>query len=333
MLEERTIHGILERYGLDFSEITQFFDTSRGNDDQRFHYILDGKYVLKINTAGLLEERRLREISRLIGRYRSIGVYCPRLIPTLEGTYASGLEQEGKQYTCYVEEYAAFPVCPAGMELDRREVIAHLGSLAARYTGVDLCETRSMWSILDLAPLDIEADEKQENADLLVETLSDMGLSELAEKADACNRSLREVLRKDYQALPRCVYQGDLNASNQLQEDGHFRGLIDFNMSGTEVNINCFVNETNWFPETEQFDNRTVSEILEAMDREQNALLGVILSQYSLNPLEKRLLPYYKRITELFQYPNVCALIRWLKDDARREKAAALIRALIEKPL
>lgn len=77
MLEERTIHGILERYGLDFSEITQLFDTSRGNDDQRFHYILDGKYVLKINTAGRLEERRLREINRLIGRYRSIGVYCP----------------------------------------------------------------------------------------------------------------------------------------------------------------------------------------------------------------------------------------------------------------
>ena len=41
------------------------------------------------------------------------------------------------------------------------------------------------------------------------------------------------------------MYQGDLNNSNILIKDNHFYGLIDFNLSGTEVNINCFLAETN----------------------------------------------------------------------------------------
>ncbi len=333
MLKENTIREILSRYGLDFAEVTQFYDTSHGENDRRYNYILDRKYVLKVNTAGNMEESRLCAISRLIGRYRSIGVYCPQLIPSRSGTFSSPLQYEGGEYICYVEEFAAYPICPEDMELDRQEVIAHLGELAARYTGVDLSEVRSMWSILDLAPLDTDVDEKQENADSLKNGLTEAGYSELAETLDRYNRFLREVIQKDYRELPRCVYQGDLNQSNELQEDGHFRGLIDFNMSGTEVNINCFVNETNWFPDTQEFDRMTVPEILEAMDRKQQALLDVIYRRYSLNELEKKLFPYYKRISDLFQYPDVCLMISWLKDAARKEKAAQLIRALIDKPL
>lgn len=331
MLDNTVLSRILAQFGLLFAEITSFYDTSHGEDDFRHNYILDNKYVLKINSPQSIREDRLQEISRLIQRYRSIGVYCPQMIPTLQGPLSCQWEISGKAYTCFVEEFSIYPVCPEGYYPARKEVVAHLGVLAARYSGVDLSETNSMWSVIDLAPLDTLVDEKQENADTLTAALASAGLPELAQAVKACNESLRAAVRRDYKRLPRCVYQGDLNCGNILLEDGHFRGLIDFNMSGTEVNINCFVNETNWFPEEEEFDRMTISEILERMDREQQALLDIIFSQYSLNSLEQRLLPYYKKICGLFQYPNVCLMAKWLKDDARWKKAAELIEALLQK--
>jgi len=44
-----------------------------------------------------------------------------------------------------------------------------------------------------------------------------------------------EKIKKVFNELPRCVYQGDLNSSNALHQDGRFAGLIDFNMAGTDV--------------------------------------------------------------------------------------------------
>lgn len=82
MLEETEIQDILAHFGLTFQSVTQLHDTSHGEDDKRLNYILDDRYVLKVNTAEVMWEDRLQEISRLIQRYRSIGVYCPALIPT-----------------------------------------------------------------------------------------------------------------------------------------------------------------------------------------------------------------------------------------------------------
>lgn len=332
-LSTHAIAEILAQFGLTCAQVTRFYDTSRGAEDQRYHYILDDRYVLKIASARSVWESRLQEISRLIERYRSIGVYCPQLLPTQEGPLSCTREIGGAAYTCYVEEYAVFPHYPEGVEPDRREVVAHLGALAAGYSGVDLSETRSMWSLIDLAPLDEEVDEKQENCNALVQSLLDVGLPELAGAVDACNQALRAVIQAHYKRLPRCVYQGDLNSSNELQQDGHFRGLIDFNMSGTEVNINCFVNETNWFPETKELDVMTAAELLQTMEQKQRELLDIIFAQYPLNDLERMLLPYYQKITDLFQYPNVCQVRKWLKEESRREKAAALIRALADRSL
>ncbi|MBQ1643935.1 MAG: hypothetical protein II103_05335, partial [Treponema sp.] len=73
------------------------------------------------------------------------------------------------------------------------------------------------------------------------------------------------------------MFQGDLNLSNVLVDHGHFAGLIDFNLSGTDVNINVFVNETNWFPEEADFDQMTVFEMMEAIEQRQAELLTVIL--------------------------------------------------------
>lgn len=333
MLDHSEIQKIMDQFGLTFQRVTQHYDTSHGEDDKRLNYILDDRYVLKVNSLGAMWEQRLQEISRLIARYRSIGVYCPALIPTLDGSLSFCLGKDGKEYTCFVEEYAIYPLFEWGQAHDRREVVEHLGVLAGRYSGVDLSETKSMWSIIDLAPLDVDIDEKQENTNTLVEALREAGYPELAQQVDAHNMFLREQILTVFDMLPRCVFQGDLNTSNELHRDGHFVGLIDFNLSGTDVNINVFLNETNWFPEEAEFDTMSVAEIVAGMDAKQEDTLSVILRHYTMNRAERFAFPYYKRIIDLFQYPDVCLMVKWLKDTARKEKCVALIQALVDKPL
>ena len=333
MFEITEIQEIMSHFGLSVQGVTNFYDTSHNDEDKRLNYILDDKYVLKINSVGVMWEDRLQEIHRLICRYRSIGVYCPELLPALDGTLSYVWKKDGKDYTYFVEEYAIYPVLGWGTEHDRKEVIEHLGVLASKYSGVDLSETKSMWSIIDLAPLDVDIDEKQENTNTLIEALRKNGYGELAAGVENLNTLLREKIMVVFEKLPRCVYQGDLNSTNELHKDGHFAGLIDFNMAGTDVNINVFLNETNWFPEETEFDSLSAEEIIAKQDAEQNEELAVILRHYTMSDTEKYAFPYYKRIVDMFQYPNVCSMAEWLNSDTRREKCAALIKALVEKSL
>ena len=142
MLDNSEIQSILDHFGLTFQCVTKLYDTSHSEDDKRLNYILEDRYVLKVNSVGAMWEQRLQEISRLIARYRSIGVYCPELIPTMAGPLSYNWEKDGKEYTCYVEEYAIYPLFEWGQEHDRREVVEHLGILAAKYTGE--CFSRSL---------------------------------------------------------------------------------------------------------------------------------------------------------------------------------------------
>ena len=333
MLDNSEIQNILDHFGLTFQSVTKLYDTSHSEDDKRLNYILDDRYVLKINSVIAMWEQRLQEISRLIARYRSIGVYCPALIPTVAGPLSYNWKKDGKEYTCYVEEYTIYPLFEWGQEHDRREVVEHLGILAAKYTGVDLSETKSMWSIIDLAPLDVDIDEKQKNTNTLVAALREAGYPDLAQQVDDLNNVARSRIMTVFADLPRCVFQGDLNTSNELHQDGHFVGLIDFNLSGTDVNINVFLNETNGFPEEAEFDKLSVPEIVAHMDAEQADTLSVILRHYAMNDAEKYAFPYYKRIVDLFQYPNVCEMVKWLKDEVRKGKCVELIQALADKPI
>ncbi|MDO5401136.1 MAG: phosphotransferase [Eubacteriales bacterium] len=326
-MEKEQLQQLFSKFGKAFREVTSFIDSSHGEQDRRLNYILDDAYVLKLNSPVSMWEERLQQIARLTDRYRAIGVYCPRLIPALGGGYS--VMHEG--LVCYVEEYAQYPICGEEVVLPRSEVIAHLGTLAARFSGVDLTDIHSMWSIIDLAPLDGDVDEKQENANLLTKALEEAGEGALARQVADFNEALRRRILEDFRALPRCVFQGDLNSANYLHSGGHFAGLIDFNMSGTDVNINVFANETNDFPDDEQLDQMTVPEILEGMKQEQARLLDVIWKSYTMNDLEQKQLPCFQKLCDLFQWPNVCSLRRWLKDDARRDKALALIRGIMQE--
>ncbi len=332
-ITDAELQSILACFQLEPAEVTSFCDSSHGIGDIRWNLIFEDKYVLKINARKSMWEDRLQEISRLIDRYRSIGVYCPAMIPAKTGKLSCDWERDGTELICFVEEYAKYPAYGWNVPHERKAVVEHLGLLAARYTNVDLSSIHSMWSIIDLSPLDVDVDEKQENADMLIAALRTHGNGQLADQVDALNRRLRQTILAHFSALPRCVFQGDLNSTNELHDHGRFVGLIDFNCSGTDVSINVFANETNWFPEEEAFDRLSIPEILEKMERESAELASAIFRHYAMNDLEKWLYPYFQRIANLFQYPNVCAMVKWLKDENRREKCVGLIQAMTEAKL
>lgn len=321
----------MAQFGLGFEKITAFHDTSFGENDKRLNYILDNAYVLKINSKKSMWEERLQGIARLIDRYRAVGVYAPQLLRTLSGDCSVQYDMDGVTYTCFVEEFAKYPVCDEETRLEYEEFIPHLGKLAAAYSGVDLSEVNSMWSLFDLSPFDEKVDEKQENANTLVEALKENGEGELAEQVRAFNEAQRQAIWPFFRELPRCVYQGDMNQTNLLHKDGHFAGLIDFNMSGTDVNINVFACETNQFPFESEFDAMTIPEILDMLKNKQDGLLDLIWASYERNEVEKQMLPHFRMLCDLFQYPNVCSLCEWIKEENRRDKALDLIRELIKE--
>lgn len=327
-MERAELLGILAQYGVDsLSGWREIDSTNQG--DYRLNVIVDNKYVLRVNNPVITEER-LASISRLCERYRSIGVETPRLYRNASGQFLTPHES----HVCYLSDYLDYQTEKEAEETcDHeqvgREVLASIGRLSSRFSGVDLSPVNSMWSLIDLAPLDVDVDEKQENLDMLVEALEELGESDLAREAAAFNEAKRERIRAVYKQLPRCVIQGDLNWSNILVKDSHFVGLIDFNMSGTEVNVNHFCAETNGGISEEDFTGKAPEDLYSEWLTRQNAELDVILQEYSMNGLEQSVLEDYRSICLISQYPNVMAFLKFLKMD--RAKAVDLIRLILQR--
>ncbi len=327
-MNKQEILDILKNYGInDYGEKKEI-DTSNG-DDYRLNIILDKEYVLRINGDAITEDR-LASIDRLAERYREMGLLAPKLYKTVAGKYIS----KHNQYVCYISEYIDLPSLEEKedkLDLDAvyKEIRCSIGEFAGRFTGVDLSDVNSMWSLIDLAPLDVDRDEKQENLDMLEEALRKIQEDSLADEVVAFNNETRERIKKVYKHLPRCVIQGDLNGSNILIKDGHFAGLIDFNMAGTEVNVNQFCCETNDDITEEEFLSKTVDQLYDDWTRRQKEALEMILSRYTLNDLEKSIIDDYRSICQISMYPNVIGYIYFLGQD--KEKTLALIKKIMMK--
>ena len=326
-MERIELQKLLNKYNINnFSSYTEVDSSKLG--DYRLNIIIDNRYVLRINHPVITEER-LSSISRLCERYRDIGIMTPLIYRNDQGRF---ITEYGKRI-CYLSDYLDYPL---QSELDscnetqiQNEVLRSVGVFSAKYSGVDLSPVNSMWSIIDLAPLDTDVDEHQENLDTLVDGLKKLGETDLAKKVIMFNEEKRANIKSVYKDLPRCVIQGDLNPTNILVKDNHFVGLIDFNLAGTEVNVNHFCNETNEGFDEDGFSTKTAEALYWEWTDLQNKKLEIILSEYSLNELEKIIIDDYRSICLISQYPNVMAYLHFLKID--KEKTVKLIELILER--
>lgn len=176
-MDRTQLAALLSPYGVNQFEDFRIIDSSNPND-YRLNIIIDRRYVLRINDPVITEER-LAAIDRLAGRYRQIGVKAPRLFQTADGLYLT----KADNHVCYLSEYLDYPtlwemqdqLTAAQQAAVRQSVLASIGHLSQAYSGVDLQPVFSTWSIIDLAPLDVDIDEKQDNLNLLVQALRDAG--------------------------------------------------------------------------------------------------------------------------------------------------------------
>ncbi len=301
---------------------------SSQNGDYRMNIIIDNRYVLRINDP-VVTEQRLSEIDGLVRKYNDCGIKAPCLIRNKKGRYLS----EYGDKVCYVSEYLDYmTLSQCGFDNYKEvydEVFRFIGCFAQKYKDKDLMSTNSMWSLIDLAPLDNGIDEKQENLNSLVYFLKRKGYEDLSYRITEFNNSVREKIIRIYKKLPRCSIQGDLNWSNILVDDGHFIGIIDFNMAGTEVNINEFICETSYYLDETEFNNMSAAELYEHVIKTQNERLSLIMEKYQLNELEKSVIEDYRSISLISRFPNVC-FYKWAFN-ANAEKAEQFIELILRR--
>ena len=331
---------LLQLFDIHSAESIELVDSSHGEDDVRHNYIIDKKYVLRINSAKVMTEKRLTELNTLIERYRSFGMKAPLYLKATTGSFV--VEQDEKY--CYLSEYLDYPVADDVKYRCREDLIRQrvtfVAKFAEQFKNVDLTKTVSMYSIFDLAPYDklsgLNIDEKQENLEQLVADLKQAGYEELAKKLNAKNEEIRSQLRPIYKDLPRCVFQGDENFSNLcVDEHDQIIGLFDFNMSGTEVNANYLANNGfgNFFYEEEIVDKHTPMEILQMLLDAYHRGTDLICQHYSFTELEFFAYRLYSQIAMFSAYWNTSAFAEFLRQEKYKDKIAAIIELILDEEL
>ena len=96
---------------------------------------------MKINNFIGKTEKTLLEINQLIMNYKSIGVYCPTILSTKDGSLSVHFKKDEILYTCHLEEKADYAVGKDDEGIDytlKKEVLEHLGQLATKYSNHNL---------------------------------------------------------------------------------------------------------------------------------------------------------------------------------------------------
>ena len=345
MMEEYTkpaLLRLLADYGVDdFSEL-RAIDSSHGEDDLRWNYILDRRWVLRINSAPVMTEQRLAELAPLIERCRAFGVRAPRFLRGTDGRY---LRRDGGRFVYlseYLDEKTADELLAARPELrpalcDRRlELVARY---AERYRGELLTETRSMYSLFDLSPYDAPTgiDEKQANADELAGALRALGETALAERLLAEHDRIRAALLPHWHALPQATFQGDESFGNLCVDDtGKITGVFDFNMSGTDVCANYLANlafQGRFYYTDDAFESRDADRLCARVLRSFRDATALIARHYRFTPAEHAAYFLCARLVMLFGYVNMAAFYLYLEQERYRGECLRLLRLLLDAEL
>ena len=239
-------------------------ESHRENDDRAAYLITDGgrKTVLKLAANAFTTIRRIEGWDGLIRETRARGVYSPALLPSLNGRPAETLEADGKRIVVWEEEFAPYPLAQGRDEDEEayriRDAARPRSSDGSRpawqeelilfYAEIGAAHLRGGWGpsmyVRLEAPEGDEWDEAEEcvlkfEKEILARFPAFAGRWQTVRRRWEENR---DALAAVYPRLPASVFQADWNDTNVLlTEDGHFAGLIDYNISGEDTVLNMAV--------------------------------------------------------------------------------------------
>lgn len=325
----------LSKFGIKGANTIKLIDSTHDAMDVRLNYIIDKKWVLRFCNAPDMTEKRMGDLSRLIGRYQAMGLKCPAFIADDNGKYL----HPWKQFLCYLSEYVDLPLA-GDIELNDEDQLScqvseSVALFAETYRDVDLSETMGMYSLFELSPFDIPngMDEKQDNFNQLIRLLRSEEEDDLANRLEVRHTDIRRKLHEIYRELPRCVFQGDENFSNVLIDDvQHFAGFIDFNLAGAEVIVNQLANLAGFDYDEKQTDPEGAEARLEFAIRYFQDHISRMLRVYHATEKERQALIWYAWIVMVAQWPNFCFFKKAITDGILKKEICELLSLIVDLP-
>ncbi len=245
---------IFALYHTDPPESHEVIDSGHGETDLRLALVCawpEGKLVIKVADNGFTDELRVTAWRDTIEAYRALGYDCPRIVDGRDGKCARRVPFRGRDCLVYAEEFARGRITGRDQQADRQawftwredaiELLARVG--AAR---LDTAPFPSGCAILEPFAPDEQWDEVMENALEFQAIIAEQYPQFSGEFAEIWRRYLQNKAELEalYPALPRSVFQADLNPTNLLlDEQDRLQGVFDFNLAGRDTVINAMMRE------------------------------------------------------------------------------------------
>ncbi len=342
--------AVLELYFSKRPGSVEVIDSSREGGDIRRTYIADDgvkKLVIHEASNAFTNAGRIEAWARLREEYNRLGIYCPHVLPNLKGGISHAFTVEGREHHVYAEEFAPYETVEAvgydkftdeaGKPSYLDDMLRSVGKVASAH--FDFCDFSSAYCLLEPFCPPETTDETTESAEKFFEFVK-AELPQYYPRAEALRDlfyKCRRDVEKIYSELPVSCFQADLNVSNILTENGRFRGVIDFNLSGrepvlnyvTRLAMNCVYEKELFDEENDElyfFDERLDDVRCESIRRS----LGVIGEIYEFSARERELFPVLFRYMNSFWWEHMHMIKRIKEQGSAGAEKADMLFAWLE---
>lgn len=292
------------------------------------------KYVIKIASNGFTTAERVNGWADIIAETEKLGYYSPHLLKSLKGNYAEQTVFQDKCCIVWEEEFARYHLCESlaenvylgkdGKYVYHDEVIRFLGETAQKHyanfpypSGFVRFEPFSSDDSTD------EVTECVETFDSLVKDRAPEFLTRW-EKLRALFEENKAQLAGLYGELPSSVFQADLNEYNLLlDENGHFKGVIDYNLAGEDKVLNIFFATILYGYSYQRTTDDT--DVLPGLNAaEQESVIAIMLDTlrylrqyYAFSEIEVKAAPLLFKYVSCIFYEQINALKKYADDEEK----------------
>jgi len=237
-------------YNLSDYQVVKEIISRNDDDDKRYMFLIkfadNQEVAIKICRNDFTTHERVFGWQKLCEEYLKLGIYCPRIIDSINCKASETIINAGEEFIVFAEEVMRYKtyeelIVKPNFETIKPTIIESIGKVAAN------CHDRlpfpSVFCIYDTFDATYTVDENYENAENFCKTAKEYFAehSEYIDKIWSLFLQKRKDFEPVYRLLPKASFQSDLNRSNILIDDMRFAGYIDFNLSGTAVVLSYII--------------------------------------------------------------------------------------------
>ncbi len=296
------------------------------------------KYVIKIASNGFTTAERIRGWVDIIADYQKLGYYSPAVLRSLQGNYSEHVLFHDKDCVVWEEEYAKYNLRDSldqavytgenGIYVYHDEVLAFIAKIAEKH--FSNFSYPSGWVRFE----PFGADETMDEVSACVETFDELVRKKALAFLSRWNRirllfeENKQKLCEIYGDLPTSVFQADEAGNNLILDDnGHFLGVIDYNLAGKDVVINRFLS-TILFGYSYNRKKTTDPHMLPELNQEtQDSVIEITLEtlrkfrkHYTFCEMEAQAAPLLWKYISCIEYTQINALEKYAQDNDKLQQ-------------